>query len=339
MVLDIAQSTPTGDAIGQWVGRHYAFGDVVHCELLRRSFNQVYGLRFANGRRAVARLAAERPRGAPNIDYETALLGHLRAQGFPVADVLRARDGAAACLAPLPEGARPLMLFEHLEGDMTGDAPVDIAAFGRGLARLHAAAGGFAGCASRYTLDLDYLLMAPMRRLLLAPTMTQALSPQFEAIAHRLRDRILAMGPLSQVVCHGDAHGDNNFVVDDPAGEAGARQAWFFDFDEAGPGYLAYELAVYPWSLHPRGPGRDFDPKLLARWHGFIRAYEEERPLDARDRLAIPAFMAVRQFWLLGEYAGRIPVWGSQAMPTAYLRRQAEMLTQWETLVLPEPAA
>jgi hypothetical protein len=30
-----------------------------------------------------------------------------------------------------------------------------------------------------------------------------------------------------------------------------------------------------------------------------------------------------------------VPVWGSQAMPTDYLRRQVEMLRRWETLELP----
>jgi hypothetical protein len=47
--------------------------------------------------------------------------------------------------------------------------------------------------------------------------------------------------------------------------------------------------------------------------------------------------MAVRQFWLLGEYAGRVPVWGSQAIPTDYLQRQVKLLQQWETLELPVP--
>jgi len=40
----------------------------------------------------------------------------------------------------------------------------------------------------------------------------------------------------------------------------------------------------------------------------------------------------VRQFWLLGEYAGRVPVWGSQAMSTDYLHRQVKLLGQWEGL-------
>lgn len=75
--------------------------------------------------------------------------------------------------------------------------------------------------------------------------------------------------------------------------------------------------------------------KVLARWASFITAYREARAVPAADLAAIARFMAVRQFWLLGEYAGRIPVWGSQAMPTDYLRRQATMLKQWETLELP----
>jgi hypothetical protein len=38
---------------------------------------------------------------------------------------------------------------------------------------------------------------------------------------------------------------------------------------------------------------------------------------------------------LMGEYAGRIPVWGSQAMPTSWLRRKVQMLSAWEAVALP----
>ena len=44
MAIEIAQSTPTAAAIGQWVQAHYALGEVVAGELLRRSFNHAYGL-------------------------------------------------------------------------------------------------------------------------------------------------------------------------------------------------------------------------------------------------------------------------------------------------------
>jgi hypothetical protein len=70
-----------------------------------------------------------------------------------------------------------------------------------------------------------------------------------------------------------------------------------------------------------------------ASWRGCAPSVREGDLIF--DLHAIARFMAVRQFWLLGEYAGRVPVWGSQTMPADYLRRQAAMLRQWEALELP----
>jgi Ser/Thr protein kinase RdoA (MazF antagonist) len=55
--------------------------------------------------------------------------------------------------------------------------------------------------------------MRPLQHLLRAPTLTAELRPQFEALGQRLHDRILGLGELTQVLCHGDAHSDNNFVT------------------------------------------------------------------------------------------------------------------------------
>jgi Ser/Thr protein kinase RdoA (MazF antagonist) len=330
--LEISQSTPTAAAIARVVQANYALGEVVAGEFLRRSFNQVYRLTLADGRHVVARLCAERPRGEPHLPFEADVLQHLRARGCPVATCLRTRTGEVAHRVQLPEGERALMLFEHLDGATTGDQPERIQAFGRGLAQLHTAGEGFASSASHYTLDLDYLLMRPLQHLLRAPTLTAELRPQFEALGQRLHERILGLGELTQVLCHGDAHSDNNFVT---ARDDGTLQAVFFDFDETGPGYLAYELAVYPWWLHPRSVDGVLSDKSQARWGHFINSYQAVRPLGEADRAALAPFMAVRQFWLLGEYAGRVPVWGSQAIPTDYLQRQVKLLQQWETLELP----
>lgn len=330
--IAIAQSTPTAAAMAAVVGRHYAFGEIAESQFLRRSFNQVYGMRLRDGRRVVARLCAERPRGGPNVAYEAALLRHLRARNIPVSACLPTAGGQDAVTVSLPEGERLLMVFEYLEGDATGDAPEDIQAFGAGLAALHEAGSGFDGTPSRYVLDLDYLIGRPLAGLLQAPTMTPELRPRFEEIAARLRARIEAMQGLARIVCHGDAHGENNFITADAQGR---KTAAFFDFDECGPGYLAYELAVYPWSLHPRSVDGQMSDKALERWQRFLQAYTAVRPVSPQDLCAVPAFMAARQFWLMGEYAGRVPVWGSQAMPTSWLRRQVKMLTAWEGLTLP----
>lgn len=347
MPLEIAQSTPTAASIAALVQANYDLGEVVESEFLRRSFNQVYRLSFASGQRVVARLCAARPRGGPNTLFEAAALQHWSNAGCRVSRCLPAADGGVAIEVPLPEGPRALMLFEHLDGEFTGDAGEDIEAFARGLAGLHVAGESYEGPSSAYCLDLDYLLLHPLEGLLHAPTMTAELRPQFEALARRLQDDILSLGELARVLCHGDAHGSNNFVVDAKAGTGNEadtnanadakakREAVFFDFDEAGPGYLAYELAVYPWSLHPHTPDGVATDKAKAKWLHFISAYREVRPVSDADLAAIPRFMAIRQFWLLGEYSGRIDVWGSQAIPTDYLRRQVTMLGNWQTLELP----
>lgn len=332
MTIEIAQSTPTAAAIAQVVQAHYSLGEVVAGEFLRRSFNQVYRVTLANGRHVVARLCAERPRGEPQLQFEAEVLQHLRAQGCPVATCLPTATGGVAVRVPLPEGERPLVLFEHLDGEATADVPANVQAFGRGLAQLHMAGEGLQSNASRYTLDLDYLLMQPLQRLLRAPTMTAELRPEFEALGQRLVERIHALGPLTQVLCHGDAHGENNFIA---VRENGEREAVFFDFDECGPGYLAYELGVYAWSLHPRAVDSSWSDKAAERWRHFIAAYRSVRALTEADEAALPLFVAVRQCWLLGEYAGRVPVWGSQAMSTGYLQRQVKLLGQWEGLEMP----
>ncbi|MES2610359.1 MAG: phosphotransferase [Pseudomonadota bacterium] len=332
--IDIAQSTPTGGAIARMVMAHYALGDLADCVLMRRGFNHVYELRFTDGRRAVARLCAERPRGAPNTAYETALLRHLKAAGAGVAAPLAARDGAASIAMPLPEGPRDLVLFEYLEGEGPGESVPDTEATGRGLALLHELAQGYAGPPSRYQLDLQHLLHAPLALLCAAPTMDDALRAGYMALAGRLAERIGALLPtLSRVACHGDCHGGNNFVTDGPDG---VRVASFFDFDDTGPGLLAYELCVYLWNTLPRKVGGVLDEAGLTRWQRFVAGYRSVRPLAKVDFDAITAFVPVRQIWLMGEFAGRIPVLGTQAMPSVYLRKQLEIMAYWESVKTPE---
>jgi Ser/Thr protein kinase RdoA (MazF antagonist) len=330
---NIAQTTPTGHAVARAVAHGYALGDIRDCTLLRRGFNHVYAVSFVDGRRAVARLSAERPRGAPNCDYEAALLAHLKARGAAVAATLAARDGTVATKMALPEGERTLMLFEHLDGDPPGDALVDVEATGRGLALLHESGQDFNGPSSLYVLDLHLLLRVSLDRLCSAPTMDDALRAEFSAIADGLEARIGAMPELTRVNCHGDCHGSNNFMTDGPDGR---RIASFFDFDDAGPGWLAYELCVYLWAMLPRTAGVELDAAARERWRRYIDGYRSVRPIGPADFDAIAAFLAVRQFWLMGEYAGRIAVWGTQAMPTSWLRKQTGLLTSWASMKTPD---
>lgn len=328
----VAHSTHTGAAIARAVEGHWPAGGVEGCRLLRRGFNDVYELQLAQGRRCIARLSALRARGEANADYEAALLAHLKAGGAHVATALPTRDDAHAIALPALEGPRTLMLFEHLDGEPPGDVLADVEAAGRGLARIHAAGANYDGPPSRYALTLPHLLHQPLQWLLAAPTLDDALRADFAALAVRVAARIDAPPMLARGACHGDCHGGNMFVTDGPGGE---RIASFFDFDDTGPGYLAYDLGTRLWSFLLRTAEPRLDEANLERWRGFLQGYRSVRVIAPADFDAVAAFVAVRHFWFMGEYASRMPEWGTQTMPPAWLRKQVALMTAWESLQTP----
>lgn len=330
--LEITHSVLAASEIARAVGRHYSVGEIAGGQLLRRGFNEMYELAVAGGRRYAARLSALRRRGPANVEYELSLLRHIAARGGPVAAAVLTREGLPCVYLPLPEGPRALVLFGFLEGDLPQSAS-DMETTGAGLARLHAAAEGYAGPASRYCLNLDHLLRAPLEWLLSAPTIDAGLRTEFRAIAGVLETRLADAGALSMVACHGDCHGGNNFIL--RPGDGAAATTSFFDFDDAGPGFLAYDLAVLPWGLLPRKVLPAPDAEMLEKWRRFMVGYRSQRTIPEPDAAAIPLFVCIRHVWLLGEYASRAHHWGSQAMPTAWLRKQVDLLGWWQTLQVP----
>ena len=77
-------------------------------------------------------------------------------------------------------------------------------------------------------------------------------------------------------------------------GSSQAGQAVFFDFDESGPGYLAYDLAVFLWNCVL------FERKDHAYWHAFVEGYRTIREISHADFEAVHLFVPIRHMWLLG---------------------------------------
>lgn len=334
--LRAAHTVVEGAAIGRVVARYYALGPVAACDLLRRGFNETYVVRTQDGARYLARLSALRARGEANIRYETALLAHAAGRGARVAQAIPTAAGEHWVMLPLPEGERPLALFEFLPGDYP-ETPEDAALTGLELARLHQACEGYAGPPSRYQLAADHLLRQPLQWLLEAPTLDAALRNDFTEMAGRLDTLLAAATPdLRLVACHGDCHGTNNFVA---TLADGTRATAFFDFDDAGPGFLAYDLAVYVWGHLPRNSPSTLDSATADKWRRFLGGYESVARVPDADFAALPLFVCIRHIWLLGEFASRRHHWGSQALPAAWLRKQLVLLGDWLDLQLERQAA
>jgi Ser/Thr protein kinase RdoA (MazF antagonist) len=265
----------------------------------------------------VFRLSHHRARGIADVRTETDFMVHLLQSGVPVAAPVQARDGNLFVRGLSPEGVREGVLFRALDG-RTPDAAstADARANGMTLARMHNAADAYRASEPLYRLDLDHLLHRPLARVLEYRSVVNAgASKDLEDLAARTAERIATFPNLTWTHCHGDCHGFNARITD--AGEAA-----FFDFDDGGPGYLAYDLSVYLWAK------MSFGRKLHATWDAFVEGYRTVRPITATDYEAAHIFVIVRHIWLMGEYASRAPEWGSE--PVNWITRELQFLQGWE---------
>lgn len=310
----------SGQAIAHALSsRQEELGIIEHCELLRRGFNDVYEVQTGKGR-FVARLSALRARGPANLEYELSMLACAEANGANVA----AGVGGAIKLT-LPEGVRELAVFRHIDGTAP-ESPQDFEATGEELARIHQATEGYSGPISRYTLDFHHLVERPLSWLKQLPAMDEDLRDEYEALAHEV-GRVLGSGAgLKLVMCHGDCHGGNNFIQ---AQTHGSRRAAFFDFDDGGPGWLAYELAVLLWGHLPKSVETEIESNVVERYRAFLAGYRRVCPLSSADLEAVPCFLVARHIWLLGERASRRNDWGSQIVSSAWLRKQVPVMRSW----------
>jgi Ser/Thr protein kinase RdoA (MazF antagonist) len=167
---------------------------------------------------------------------------------------------------------------------------------------------------------LDHLLHRQLAAVMGIKALATKTQEYLRELASRLSASVAAADNLSWTLCHGDCHGGNARIAEDGPR---AGQAIFFDFDDGGPGYLAYDLAVYLWA-------NAFLQRELAMWHAFIDGYRSIRSIPATDFDALHLFVPIRHIWLMGEYAGRIAEWGSEAVPVEWLAKQVDLLQAWE---------
>jgi Ser/Thr protein kinase RdoA (MazF antagonist) len=344
MMLRAAYSTIDAGSIAEAIDAHYAIGPARGCVLFMRGFNDVYAFEGSAGRRYVARLCDNRFRGPPNIDYETALLQHLLRSGISVGTPVEDREGRLWRNLEAPEGPRAFAVFERLAGRApfatlrrTGKADAqtlsDIGLLGASFARIHLAGDSYVGPASLYRLEGEHLLANPLAQILSAPGVGEALAADFADFADDLAGRLAERASgLSVGVCHGDNHGGNTLIAD---GEAGAEVAGWFDFDDAGPGFLAYDLAVFLWQLLVQVRAADIGDARRPLWPAFVAGYRKVRPISEADFEAVGLFVAIRHVNLMGQYASRIPQWGSGFVSDDWFRSELQLARKWEGLVTP----
>lgn len=331
--MQAVYSTIGGEEIRRVLEQEFEIGPIDDCTLLQSGFNDIYEVALADGQRRIARLSSRLERGVSNVDYETGLLRHLKGAGASVAAPWPARNGALSVEVAAPEGARSLVVFDFLVGKPPGDDFTDIAVMGAELARIHVLSRDYKGPPSNYQLDFDHLLRRPLARLLAIKDLDEEVHGMLNSIALSLEGRIATLKDLKPVACHGDCHGWNTHMTDGPKG---TRVASFFDFDDGGPGYLAYDLAVYLWNNLLGWQLERPDEKVETKWGHFVNGYRSVAPIPPADFEAIMTFVSIRHFWLMGEYASRLHRMGLGVFRGPWFRKNFELVNQWHSLATPD---
>ena len=236
------------------------------------TINTIYDLSTSRGR-FILRILEGRP--LRDARFESALVNHLAARGLPVAALVEGREGPVILLGP----RQPVSVFVYLRGKELRPAEVEVVhaeQIGRFLGRMHTALAGF-----QRTRRNDYS-PAPVAGILKicrrATSSRSDLGSEHRAALGDLAQD-LARGPLWDRLPGGIIHGD---LFTDNARFVGKRLSGVFDFEMAGRGPWAYDLAVAvcEWAF----VGAEFQP---GRARALLSGYGEERALTQGERRAL----------------------------------------------------
>lgn len=258
------------------------------------------------------------------------MLRHLAQRSAPVCTPVARSDDQFLTPLDCAEGQRWAALFTAAPGKeigYKGYTEDQAALYGEAVGAIHRASDSFAGPRLRPALDLAHLLDRPLALV------TTALAHRAGDLAYtaelraRLRGKIERAAGLETGFCHGDFHGQN-------ACEA-AGTFTFCDFDCCGWGHRAYDAAVFPWAFAlTENPVE----RIETMGRAFLKGYGRQRDLAPADVAAIPAFVAIRQIWLIGLHLELADRFGRGWLDDRYFDRHLKVLRDWEKNFLDRPA-
>lgn len=297
------------------VATAYAIADVEKSVLLAQGANDTY-LVSSRSAHYVARIYRHGWKSHEEIVAEIEYVTYLANNSAAVARFLPAKSGALTQILQCPEGTRFLVLMECASGSPREDHAVVLGNsvdYGRSIGLLHKAAADFQPQRTRCALDIDALILAPLRAVeMYFPEKTSALD-DLRKLAGILAERInrLDIAGLKRLFLHGDLTGGN-------ANMNSSGVYTFFDFDCCGWGWQAYDLAVFLWSL--------MQNNRLDLWQGFLQGYRTVAEIDRLDEEAIGLLVAARGFWIMGYSLSRIAVSGSLTYKPAMFAGDVQFL-------------
>lgn len=224
------------------------------------------------------------------VSAELNLILLLKEHGLPVSYPLHDKSGKFIQEIDCPEGIRLAVIFSHAPGEgLSGLNSQSAHLFGQYVGRLHNITENLKldGLLTRYTVA--EILTSSKRSLQLPINSAGDAYQKVENIFHRLQEK-LSIENLEDVrsgICHGDLHHENICM------EASSGKITLFDFDFCGHGYLIYDLGAFC-----RYERDNQDNKV-----NFLEGYKQVRPLNQKEKNALPYFEVLMRVFHLGARA------------------------------------
>lgn len=324
LTFPVRQSVLSAEALSPIVAQEYRqLGEDADCRFFYQGLNDIYRV-VVGGRKYMLRVYRAGWRSNSEVLFETDMLNHLHEKGIKVARPVPRHNGETFFKLVAPEGPRQAVLFTFAPGAEMRYNEDPARRFGQAVAGLHNALADFIPSQERFELDVGHLLREPMG--LIEPLYRERPAQEWKyltGLAGQLEVRLeeFEKRGLERGVCHGDLHLGN--VHFEP--ETGLTT--LFDFDCAGPnGYRAYELAVFHWASRARLEKAQ-DKRV---WQAYLDGYTGLRSFNRVDLEAVPLFIALRQFWIMGIYARLGANFHYETLPETYFSGFINYLKKWE---------
>jgi Ser/Thr protein kinase RdoA (MazF antagonist) len=317
------------DALVQQVLAHFPIGRVARCQFHARGLNDTYKVETGDDKSYFLRIYRAGWHSREEIETEIGVLQHLARRNVSVSVPVARIDGGLLAQLDCAEGKRWAALFTAALGeeiDFRSYTDDCAARYGEGAAKIHRAAESFEGPPLRVPLDLVLLLDRPLTLVESVISHRTDDIRHVSDLANRVRGIVETTTGLEIGFCHGDLHGHNASYKDDIF--------TFYDFDCCGWGYRAYDLSVFPWAfaLSEQTPER-----IEAMGRAFLKGYIKCRSIGKVDLAAIPAFVAIRQIWLMGLHISLADRFGWGWLNDRYFDRHLKVLRDWQKNFLDRP--
>lgn len=317
----VQYSTLSAKALGEKIGAHYNI-IVKHCKYLLRGVSDTYVI-TAGHDKFIFKVYRDVHRSLQEIKGEIELMEALVSGGAKVVQPLQATDGNTVLVLQAPEGIRYGVLFSFAKGKaFTAFDREQLEIIGREMAFNHNITATLQLQSERRGYDTQTTVLRPL----------EALRPAFEEYpeGYEMLQRTAGLvmqklatfdtASFSKGYCHYDYFPHNFFFDED-------NRFMLFDFDFAGKGFLAYDLATlfvhFFFDTHYKQKPR---AEAEGEFDRIIAGYRQLRAISEEELKAMPLLAYQLLLFYLGFQYEHFDDWSNPFFGTRYLKERVGVM-------------